>query len=113
MSRSTRGIAARLAASTPGTGRRALEAAIGVVSTVRTIGAFRRPNPGEIHMVEQTDGTFAPAGSLLEETRAMLAAERKRTRQQFEQLASRTTGSVPDALEDEDDDDDDGIPSAR
>lgn len=108
--RTTRGIASRLAATTPGGGRRALDAAIGVVATVRTIGALRRPNPaGEIELEQQTDGSFAPAGSVLETARRVLAEEQARARRQFGEL-SRRAGAVPDAIED---DDDDEIPDAR
>lgn len=112
---STRGIADRLRAEAPGSAKRAIDRVVGLVAAVRTARSFGRvPNPGEIELERQLDGTYAPAGSILETARGRYKDERRQARRQVIDFNARTTGAIPDALEgDEDDDDDDEIPDAR
>lgn len=109
---SARGIAERLAKTSPGTAKRTIETAAGLIASARTIQFFRRtPNPGEIEMVKQTDGTYAPPTSFLEYARSTFTEQRARARRELMEADTQLRGTVPDA--DEDTDDDDEIPNAR
>lgn len=112
---STRGLADRLAAEAPGSAKRAIDRVVGLVAAARTVRSFGRvPNPQEITLERQADGTYAPPSSILGTARARYKEEREQARRQVIDFQARTTGAIPDALEgDEDSDDDDEIPDAR